>query len=240
MNMKIKIAKILLCIIFLSVFNTQANEQLEERLMQNLQRLFPSVDISQVNATPIEDIYEVVMDFDVVYMTSDAKFILKGDMIDMQERRNLSEDVRLQKKSDSLKKIPEDEYIAFAPEKSKDTIYVFTDVSCFYCRKFHRDVLELNAHNITVKYLAYPRGDRGSPVYQQMVNVWCAKDRPQALTDAKNGKLAKANDCKNPVTHQHALGKAMGVRGTPALFLESGHMIAGYVTPDELLSALGR
>jgi thiol:disulfide interchange protein DsbC len=208
--------------------------------MKGLQQVFPDIDITRVNPTPIKNIYEVMIGADVVYMTGDGRFILKGDLIDMQERRNLSEDLRAQSRVDLLKNIPESEYIEFASKDSKDTIYVFTDVDCGYCRKLHRDVPELNKNAITVRYLAYPRAGVGSSTYKQMTNIWCAKDRQQALTDAKNGKQVKVKDCENPVERQYALGRKMGVRGTPAIFLESGRAVPGYMSPDELLGVLGR
>jgi thiol:disulfide interchange protein DsbC len=148
--------------------------------------------------------------------------------------------VRSQARVDLLENIPENEYIEFTSKDSKDIIYVFTDVDCGYCRKLHRDVTELNENAITVRYLAYPRGGVRSATYKQMENIWCAEDRPQALTDAKKGRPAKASKCDNPVANQYALGKKMGVRGTPAIFLESGRALPGYLPPDELLKALGR
>ena len=217
-----------------------AVEQVEERLMKGLQQVFPDIDITQVNTTPIKNIYEVMIGADVVYMTGDGRFIIKGDLIDMQERRNLSEDLRAQSRVDLLKKIPESEYIEFASKDSKDTIYVFTDIDCGYCRKLHRDVPELNENAITVRYLAYPRAGIGSSTCKQMTNIWCSEDRPQALTDAKNGKPVKARDCENPVESHYALGRKIGVRGTPAIFLESGRAVPGYMSPDELLGVLGR
>ena len=236
-----RLVKVLLKIaLVLSAFNVLAAEQVEERLAKSLQQVFPDIDITRVNSTPIEHIYEVMIGPDVVYMTGDGRFILKGDLIDLQERRNLSEDLRAQIRVDLLKGISENEYIEFASKASKDTIYVFTDVDCAYCRKLHKDVPELNDNAITVRYLAYPRAGVGSSTFQQMVNVWCAEDRPQALTDAKNGKPAKASNCNNPVERQHALGRKIGVRGTPAIFLESGRALPGYMSPDELLGVLGR
>ncbi len=226
--------------LFLSAFNTVAAEQVEERLAKSLQQVFPDLDISSVNPTPIDNIYEVMIGPDVIYMTGDARYVLKGDLIDMQERRNLSEDVRSQSRVDLLKNIPKSDYIEFAPKNSKDTIYVFTDIDCSYCRKLHRDVPELNENAITVRYLAYPRAGIGSASFKKMENVWCADNPPQALTDAKNGRPAKASDCKNPVEKEYLLGKVMGVRGTPAIFLESGRALPGYMTPDELLSVLDR
>ena len=238
-----RLVKVLLKIgLVLSAFNVLAAEQVEERLTKSLQQVFPNLEITRVNSTPIENIYEVMIGTDVVYMTGDARFVLKGDLFDMKERRNLSEDLREQSRADLLKKIPESEYIEFASKDSKDTVYVFTDVDCAYCRKFHRDVPELNDNAITVRYLSFPRGGLNSPTYQQMANIWCAEDRPQALTDGKNGKQAKvrASDCESPVEGQYALGREMGMRGTPAIFLETGRAFPGYMPPDELLKLLGR
>ena len=231
---------LLYMIMFLSAFNAVAAGQVEERLVKRLQQVFPDIDISSVHTTPIDNIYEVMIGPDVLYMTGDARYVLKGDLIDMQERRNLSEDVRSQSRVELLKNIPESEYIEFASKNSKDTIYVFTDIDCSYCRKLHRDVPELNENAITVRYLAYPRAGIGSASFKLMENVWCAENPPQALTDAKNGRPAKASDCKNPVEKEYLLGKEMGVRGTPAIFLESGQALPGYMTPDELLSVLDR
>ena len=241
MECLMRVVTVLLCMgLLLTAFNTVAEEQVEAQLTKRLQEVFPGVEISRVKPTPIENIYEVMMGPDVIYMTDDARFVLKGDLIDMQERRNISEAVRSQARGDLLNNIPQDEYIEFTSKDSKDTIYVFTDIDCGYCRKLHRDVTELNENAITVRYLAYPRGGTRSSTYKQMQNVWCAEDRPQALTDAKNGKLAKSSNCDNPVAKQYALGKKMGVRGTPAIFLENGRALPGYLPPNELLKALDR
>ena len=239
----VKLIKVVLKIALLfSTFNVIAAEQVEERLAKILEQGFPDI-ASSVSSTPIENIYEVVIGTDVVYMTADGRFIIRGDLIDMQEKENLSKEVRSLARANLLKAIPENEYIEFASKNNKDTIYVFTDVDCGYCRKLHKDVPELNNNEITVRYLAFPRGGINSPTYQQMVDIWCAEDRPQALTDAKNGMPAivktEAN-CESPVKGQYVLGREMGMTGTPAIFLENGRSLPGYMPPTKLLRELGR
>jgi thiol:disulfide interchange protein DsbC len=240
----VKLIKVVLKIaLVFTAFNAIAAEQVEERLAKIIEQGFPDIDVSSVSSTPIENIYEVVIGTDVVYMTGDGRYIIRGDLIDMQERQNISKDVRSLARAKLLKTIPESEYIEFASKDSKDIIYVFTDVDCGYCRKLHKDVPELNTNAITVRYLAYPRGGLNSPAYEQMVNIWCAEDRPQALTDAKNGMPALVKteaNCKSPVIGQHALGQEMGMTGTPAIFLENGRSLPGYMPPTELLRELGR
>ena len=217
-----------------------AVEPSEEMLTKNLQAILPDVEARQVNKTPIDNLYEVIIGPDVIYMTEDARFIFKGDLIDVEKKQNLSENARRKSRADHLKALSDEEYIEFSAKDSQDVIYVFTDVDCGYCRKLHRDVGTLNDNKVSVRYLAYPRHGLDSSTYQQMSNIWCAKDRPQSLTDAKNGLLIAAANCENPVASQYVLGQEMGVRGTPAIFLEDGTSLPGYLPPDKLIRSLGR
>jgi thiol:disulfide interchange protein DsbC len=41
-------------------------------------------------------------------------------------------------------------------------------------------------------------------------------------------------DCKNPVREQYELGQDFGVRGTPALVMQDGEVLPGYVPPKRL------
>jgi thiol:disulfide interchange protein DsbC len=45
--------------------------------------------------------------------------------------------------------------------------------------------------------------------------------------------------CDNPVLEQYELGGRIGVTGTPAIVLEDGNMIRGYVPADTLAKGLG-
>ena len=41
-----------------------------------------------------------------------------------------------------------------------------------------------------------------------------------------------------PIQSQYEIGRRLGVSGTPALFLESGDMLPGYVPPNRLIKIL--
>ena len=89
-----------------------------------------------------------------------------------------------------------------------------------------------------MRYLAFPRAGIGSSSYQKIVNVWCAKDRKSAMTRAKSGERVVSKACNHPVDIHYNLGREMGVNGTPALFLDDGTHLAGYMPPDRLINAL--
>ena len=108
------------------------------------------------------------------------------------------------------------------------------------CRRLHRDVPVLNEHGIGVRYLAYPRGGIGSRAFDTMQAIWCAADRQQALTDAKNGAQFASKKCKNPVEDEYLLGQKFGIRGTPGIYTENGDELPGYVPPDDLIKIVGQ
>lgn len=228
-----------LWIIFNSIFvlDVVADEQL---LIKKLNDLFPNVSVTNINTTPIENLYQVLIGTDVIYMTADGQFVLKGDLIDIDTRSNLSEVSRSYARADLLKATNKDEYIEFLADNSEHTLYVFTDVDCGYCQKLHRDVSEYNGSGVTVRYLAYPRAGVASPTYKKMVSIWCSENRQQALTDAKNGVAVADKDCVNTVAEQYALGRQLGIRGTPAIFLEDGTLFPGYVEPSAMLQKLNK
>jgi thiol:disulfide interchange protein DsbC len=134
--------------------------------------------------------------------------------------------------------VSEADTIAFGPADAKYTVDVFTDIDCPYCVRLHRQMAEYNRLGVRIRYLAFPRAGIPSPSYDKYVSAWCSDDQQSAMSDAKNGRSVPKKECDNPVEKQFALGRAVGVRGTPSLILENGEMIPGYVSPAELLRAL--
>jgi thiol:disulfide interchange protein DsbC len=59
------------------------------------------------------------------------------------------------------------------------------------------------------------------------------------MTAAKSGKNVESASCDSPVLEQFQLGGRVGVTGTPAIVLEDGHMVRGYVPADSLAKGLG-
>jgi len=215
-----------------------AEDALKEELNSAISRFLPDVEIDSIQPTPIEGLYQILIGSEVIYMTRDGGYVVKGEILDINERRNLTEDVRAGSRVKLLKAIKKDEYIEFTGENAHDAIYVFTDIDCGYCRKLHRDVPELNARGISVRYLAYPRAGVESAAGQEMSSVWCSDDRQKALTAAKNRERVEAKSCDDPVAEQYALGQKMGVRGTPSIYLQNGRNLPGYMPPDEIQKQL--
>ncbi|HEY0938986.1 MAG TPA: DsbC family protein [Steroidobacter sp.] len=205
-----------------------------------LARKFPDMTINNVQPTPMKDIYEVSLGTDIAYISADGRYLIAGEMYEIESRTNLTEAGRQKTRVKALARLDEREMIIFKPAKVKHTINVFTDVDCGYCRKLHSEIDQLNQRGVQVRYLAYPRAGPGSEDWEKMEAVWCSMDRKKAITDAKAGREVKAQQCATPVAKQYQLGGELGVRGTPAIFTTSGDYIGGYLTPDQMVQELDR
>lgn len=202
-----------------------------------LQQLMGSDKVS-VNPSPIANLYETLIGNEAFYISADGAYFIRGDLYESKTPLNLTDAKRNQLRIKALNTIPEKDMVVFAPKNTKYTINVFTDVDCRYCAKFHNEVAKLNQAGVKVRYLAFPRAGIGSATYQKMVSVWCAKDKNQAMTNAKAGREIEPATCKNPVAKQLQLGQSIGVTGTPALVLSDGKLVPGYVPAERLIDYL--
>ncbi|ODV28125.1 MAG: disulfide bond formation protein DsbC [Rhodanobacter sp. 68-29] len=213
-------------------------------VQQALAKLAPGVEVDVVNRAPMPGFYQVIASGQLVYVSEDGKYLLNGDLVDLGSRKSLNDAAWAAYRKAELAKVPAAARIEYAPANPKYRVTVFTDVSCPYCKVLHEHMAEFNKAGIAVDYLAWPREGatdlRGqpTPVYKEMVSIWCAADPRAAFTAAKQGQAPKPANCSNPVRAQYELGLRLGVNGTPAIFTADGRQVGGYVTPAQLLQAL--
>lgn len=203
-----------------------------------LEKLVPGVAPDHVEASALAGLYEVSYGPTVVYVSADGRFLIQGDLVEIASRTNYTRERQREHRRERMGSVREGDTIVFGPEDAKYTVDVFTDIDCPYCVRLHRQMSEYNRIGVRIRYLAFPRAGVSSPSYEKYVSVWCADDPQAAMSDAKNGRSIAKKQCDNPVEEQFALGRAVGVRGTPSLILENGEMIPGYVSPAELLRTL--
>ncbi len=235
---RILIAVVSVCAVLTAV----AAEPDTKAIKESLARTFPNVklDSLKVRSSPVPGLLEVEVDTDVFYVTCHGRHVLLGDLLDTQSRINLTENRRQGLAAAILKSTSEKNMIVITPTTTRRTITVFTDVDCVYCRRMHiEDVPELTKQGVKVRYLLFPRTPPGSESYKRAVAVWCSSDRLKAVGQAKAGKDIELKTCSNPVDEIALLGQRLGVTGTPAIFLEDGRRLPGYVPAPQLLTMLG-
>ncbi|MBK80184.1 MAG: protein-disulfide isomerase [Gammaproteobacteria bacterium] len=212
-------------------------------LVSRLKALRPDIPIENVTASPIPGIYALELAGGTVfYGTEDGRYLFAGDLYQLgdDELVNLAEAGRAELRHELLAGVPRSEMIVFSPAgDTRAAINVFTDVDCGFCQKLHQEVPKLNEMGIEVRYLAYPRAGVGSESYRKIVSAWCAKDPNSALTKLKARQSIPDASCPNPVAEQLDLGRQMGVSGTPAIVLQDGTMLPGYMPAERLAEIVG-
>lgn len=199
------------------------------------------LQVEEVNETPLSGIMEVTLTSgEVLFSDPGGRYIITGDMLQAGPDGlvNLSAETRKRQALDTVASVPEEQMIIFRPDNVQASITVFTDVDCTYCRRLHRDIEAIMDQGIEVRYLAYPRGGREAGSFGKMVSVWCSSDRQRSITQAKNGQNLPQRDCDNPVLDHFQLGNQVGITGTPAVVLEDGSILPGYMDVERLTTAV--
>lgn len=203
-----------------------------------LNKIVPGVPPDRIRASILPGLYEVSFGPTVVYVSADGRYLIQGDLVELESGKNHTRDRRREHRRERMARAKDNEKIIFGPEDAKYTIDVFTDIDCPYCVRLHNQMAEYNRLGIRIRYLAFPRAGIPSRSYDKAVSVWCSDDKQIAMSKAKSGMRIPEKKCDNPVEKQFALGRAVGVRGTPSLILENGQLVPGYVQPPELLEML--
>ena len=195
---------------------------------------FPEAKIASVQKTPYSGLYEVYMDGQLLYSDANAKYIFMGDVLDVQNRKNLTQ-ARLSVlnvvKWDSL---PLTDAIKLVKGKGERKIVVFSDVDCPYCRKFEGELTKVD--NITVYTFLYPIEGLHPKAVQTSRQIWCAPDKNKAWDEYLGSGKIPANDgkCANPVDENIALANKLGISGTPTIILSNGQRVPGMVPATKL------
>lgn len=233
--------------LFAFVATVQAEENKEAGIRDALRGLNAMVPIVDVKPAAFPGLYQVTLKSgETLYTNDTGSHFVVGDMFQVSDAGGLVNLTEEAKKGDRIALMSSNDAsdaITFAAEgEKKASITVFTDVDCFYCRKLHKEIADINALGIEVRYLAFPRAGSGSPAHMTMDSVWCAAEgeRKGLMTKAKQGEsLPAANSsCESPVLAQMNVGRKAGVTGTPALVLEDGTLVPGYVPAARLAEML--
>jgi thiol:disulfide interchange protein DsbC len=199
-------------------------------------RKFGDIKLEDVRMSPVNGIYEVTRNSQLTYVTADGRYAFAGDLIDIDGDANVSENRRRAIRSRMINAVPESEMLVFSPKDPKYVVTVFTDIDCGYCRRLHSQIAQYNKLGIGVRYLFFPRSGPNTESWHKAESVWCAANRNEALTRAKKGEDIKASKCPTDIIKRDfELGLKLDVDGTPAIFLPSGELVAGYAPPDELI-----
>ena len=189
--------------------------------------------IDEVNKTPVDGLYEVrVNDSDIFYTDTTGRFLLQGNLIDLQAQRNLTEE-RVQKLSEvAFDSLPLKDAFVMVRGNGKRKLAVFEDPNCGYCKRFERDLQKIN--NVTVYTFLYPI--LGPDSIEASKNIWCAKDKGKTWLDhmVRDQTPPKASCDTSALQRNVDFGKKHKITGTPTLFFVDGQRVPGAINAQQL------
>lgn len=231
----------------------QKNDQLTLKVEAKISQSFGQpVKVNEVVSLAKGQVIEAILvDGTIIHLTPDlTHMVFRGELYELVPNRphNITKGRNDRKREGLVAGLKEKDLIIFkAKGKEKQVINVFTDIDCGYCRKLHGEIDQLNDLGITVRYLAYPRAGiinrntgQLTSSFKKIKSVWCDANPAKAMTLAKStGEIADNLSCDAPIAEHLSLGGEVGVSGTPAIVLEDGRFIEGYLPADKLAKAIG-
>lgn len=210
----------------------------ETQIRKNLAERLPSMPrIEEVKRTPMSGVYEVRTESNEIYYTdAEANYLIQGDLIDVRQKRNLTEE-RLDKLSAvDFAKLPFKDAFTIVQGNGQRKLAVFVDPNCGYCKRFERDLDKLE--NVTIHVFLYPV--LGADSVEKSRNIWCAKDRAKTWRDWMLGSQIPASaTCDTSAVERNVeFGRKNRITGTPTSFAANGNRIQGAVPLAQLQKQL--
>lgn len=171
-------------------------------------------------------LYEVLVQGQIYYVDPEVTFVLAGRMFDPRTREDLT-----QKRLDTalkvdFKSLPLDRAVKTVRGDGSRVLVTFEDPNCGYCKRLWQNMAQLN--NVTIYTFLYPILSPDS--HEKSKAIWCSKDRAASWDEhmvQNKAPAAAAADCKNPLEQNVALGRDLGINGTPTLIFADGTRAAG-------------
>ncbi|PJI96248.1 thiol:disulfide interchange protein DsbC [Acidovorax sp. 69] len=205
----------------------------ESDIRKALAERIPQMDkIDEVRSTPMAGLYEVRIGTDLFYTDAKGNYVIQGELIDTKARRNLTEDRINKLTAVNFSELPLKDAVTIVRGDGKRKVAVFEDPNCGYCKRFERDMQQVN--NVTVYLFLYPILSPDSA--EKSRNIWCSKDKAGAWQDQMvRDKPATAASCDTSALQRNlAFGKKHKITGTPTLIFTNGTRVPGAIGAQEV------
>jgi thiol:disulfide interchange protein DsbC len=209
----------------------------ENAVRQAFQAKFPKMPVESVTRTPFANVYEVVLDGQVLYTDDKGSYLFSGNLLDLRgaQPRNMTQETNNKLAAGLLAKST-DLAVKRVKGNGRRVIYTFEDPNCGYCKELQKELGKLN--DVTVYTFLWAILSQDS--VEKSKAIWCSKDRARAWEDTmlKGATPTGRRDCDTPLERNSQIAQRFGLRGTPAVYLANGEQIGGFVPADKIEAAM--
>lgn len=218
-------------------FSAPDQDDALKEVAARFRQMYPKTKITSVNRSAVAGLYEVVMGETVAYTDETGRYFLIGHLFDMREQRDLTASRKEEAQRIEFPKSALGNAIKTVRGDGSRVLAIFSDIDCPYCKKLEAELAKLN--NATIYTFMFPLEGLHPGAKEKSVAIWCASDRAKAWADAVSGVTPKAADCANPIEANIALGRSLGISGTPTLISLDGRVAPGAMPIERLEAWLG-
>ena len=225
--MKNLLKTLLACTVVLACSAAMAQEaQIRKNIADRLPQL---KGVDEVSKTAIPGVYELrVNGSEIFYTDAQANYLIEGNIIDVRAKRNLTEERVAKLTSVKFDDLPFKDAFTIVRGNGKRKVAVFEDPNCGYCKRFERDLQQID--NVTVYMFLYPI--LGADSGEKSKSIWCAKDQGKAWQDwmVRDQPVTASNNCDAAaLTRNTEFGRKYKITGTPTLIFVDGTRVPGAV-----------
>lgn len=205
----------------------------ESAIRKSLSERIPQFEkIDEVQPTAMPGLYEVRIGTDLFYTDAKGNYLIQGELFDTKARRNLTEDRITKLTAVDFAALPLKDAFTIVRGDGKRKLAVFEDPNCGYCKRFERDLQ--NVDNVTIYLFLYPILSPDS--VEKSRNIWCAKDRVAAWQDymVRDKTPAPAACDTGALQRNLAFGKKYKITGTPTLIFTNGARVPGAIGAQDV------
>src|SRR5690606_27663663 len=144
------------------------------------------VSAEDITDSPIEGLYQVAVGSNVAYVTADGRYLIQGEVYDLESLENVTESTRAAARVGLLGAVrPAGMTVVGRAGETTRTVTIGTDIDGGYCRQFQRDIERDNRLGIEARYRGEPRTGGNTEWWARAEKVCCAEVRNAALARAK-------------------------------------------------------
>ncbi len=221
-------------LIVATLLATLSAQAQEVTIRKNLGERIPQLQkIDEVSKSPMPGLFEVrVNGSEIFYTDAEGNFLLQGSLIDTKQRRNLTEERVDKLTAISFDALPFKDSFTIVRGNGKRKLAVFGDPNCTYCKRFERDLQNVN--NVTIYMFLYPILSADSN--EKSKHIWCAKDKAKVWQDwMVREQLPAVASCDiAALTRNVELGHKYKITGTPTLVFADGSRVPGAIAAAEV------
>lgn len=212
----------------------------EATIRSEFAKRFPKANIESITRVGNADLYEILVDGEILYSDGEFNYLFDGALIDPKRMVNLTEEAKMKKLAIPFDQLPLD--LAFKKVKGNGSrkIAVFSDPDCPYCKRLEQSLASVD--NVTIYTFLYPLEQLHPKAPEIARSIWCSPDRAKAWDDymLRNTAPKTAGSCKNPVDKIVQYGQQKQIKGTPTLFFTNGTRVPGAIPLEQIEANLAK